>query len=79
MKHLIINSDDFGLSTVFNRVILDLIRRKIVSSTTVMVDHMANSELQIQQTNELIALRATQISVWGSMPNFLTLSTLSPR
>lgn len=59
MTNLIINADDFGLSTVFNRVILDLARRNKISSTTVMVDRMVNSDTQISQTKELIELRDT--------------------
>ncbi|MFH1889991.1 MAG: ChbG/HpnK family deacetylase [Candidatus Kuenenbacteria bacterium] len=59
MTNLIINGDDFGLSTVFNRVILDLIKDNKIKSTTVMVDRMVASDIQAKQTQELIDLRAT--------------------
>ncbi len=38
MRKLIINADDYGLSEQFNKGILELIRKRIVTSTTVMVN-----------------------------------------
>lgn len=38
MKKLIINADDYGLSAKFNKGILELIGKGIVTSTTVMVN-----------------------------------------
>ncbi|MDI6778031.1 MAG: ChbG/HpnK family deacetylase [Patescibacteria group bacterium] len=38
MRKLIINADDYGLSDKFNRGILELIEKRIVTSTTVMVN-----------------------------------------
>lgn len=37
MKRLIINADDYGISKNFNKGILELIEKRIVTSTTVMV------------------------------------------
>ena len=53
-KYLIINADDFGMSQIFNEVILDLIRNDLICSTTVMIDRVADN--QQEQFNELIAL-----------------------
>jgi predicted glycoside hydrolase/deacetylase ChbG (UPF0249 family) len=40
MKYLIINADDFGLSHVFNKTILNLIEKDKITSTTVMIDRV---------------------------------------
>ncbi len=40
MKKIIINADDFGYSYIFNKSILDLIKKKLISSTTVMVNYI---------------------------------------
>jgi predicted glycoside hydrolase/deacetylase ChbG (UPF0249 family) len=57
-KYLIINADDFGMSPVFNRIILDLIRDKQISSTSVMVNRTADS--QKEQFDELLHLKKNQ-------------------
>lgn len=53
-KYLIINADDFGMSEIFNEAILDLIRNKLIFSTTAMVNRV--SENQKSQFDELISL-----------------------
>jgi len=54
MVKLIINADDFGYSKIFNEVILELIENKFVSSTTVMVNWIDESqEDQIKKLLEL--------------------------
>ena len=53
-KSLIINADDFGMSQIFNEVILDLIRNDLICSTTVMIDRVTDN--QKEQFDELIAL-----------------------
>lgn len=53
-KYLIINADDFGLSTIFNEVTLDLIRKGLISSTTVMVNRVTDN--QKEQFEKLINL-----------------------
>lgn len=55
MKYLIINADDFGYSFVFNKSILDLIEKDLISSTTVMVNWIENK--QKSQINKLINLK----------------------
>jgi len=54
VKYLIINADDFGMSKVFNDVILDLIVKNIVRSTTVMVNRFTKN--QKEQFDKLITL-----------------------
>lgn len=62
MKYLIINADDFGMSPIFNREILNLIKKDKITSTTVMVNRMTKG--QDSQVGELIGLlRKKQISV----------------
>ena len=51
-KYLIINADDFGLSRVFNDVILNLIKKDLIRSTTVMVNRVMDN--QKEQFDELI-------------------------
>ena len=53
-KYLIINADDFGMSKVFNEVILDLIKKDLIRSTTVMVNRVIDN--QKSQFDELISL-----------------------
>ena len=53
-KYLIINADDFGMSEIFNEVILDLIKKDLICSTTVMIDRVTDN--QKEQFNELITL-----------------------
>ena len=52
-KYLIINADDFGMSQIFNEVILDLIRKDLIHSTTVVIDR--DMDNQKEQIAELIA------------------------
>lgn len=54
---LIINADDFGMSRIFNDVILDLAKNKLISSTTVMVDRVKNMDDQFQR------LKTYQLSI----------------
>lgn len=54
MKYLIINADDFGMSQVFNEVILDLIKKDQINSTTVMINRFTPQ--QQNQFDELIGL-----------------------
>lgn len=54
-KKVIINADDFGLSKVFNEVMLDLLENKLITSTTAMVDFL--DEKQEFQINKLISLQ----------------------
>lgn len=54
MKYLIINADDFGYSKIFNTKILELIKKGLISSTTVMVNWI-NDE-QTNQISELLEL-----------------------
>jgi len=53
-KYLIINADDFGMSQIFNEIILDLIKKDLIRSTTVMIDRVTDN--QKKQFDELIAL-----------------------
>lgn len=53
-KYLIINADDFGMSQIFNEVILDLIKKDLIRSTTVMINRVTDN--QKKQFDELIAL-----------------------
>jgi predicted glycoside hydrolase/deacetylase ChbG (UPF0249 family) len=52
MKYLIINSDDFGYSSVFNEKILELLHDGKISSTTVMVKWITDD-----QKNQLAKLK----------------------
>jgi chitin disaccharide deacetylase len=56
-KYLIINADDFGMSEVFNEVILDLIKKDLIRSTTVMINRVTES--QKKQLEELTTLAET--------------------
>ncbi len=53
-KYLIINADDFGMSKIFNSIILDLIKKDLIKSTTVMVNRVTND--QRKQFDQLISL-----------------------
>ena len=54
MKHLIITADDFGYSELFNKGILELLDRNHLTSTSVMVDRVDNSQkIQVQRLIEL--------------------------
>lgn len=53
-KYLIITADDFGMSKIFNEVILDLIKKGLIHSTTIMINRIADG--QKEQVKELIAL-----------------------
>ncbi len=62
MKYLIIHAEDFGYNKMFNEKILELIEKGLVSSTTVMVDHVDDEqEDQIKKLSELT--RSKNISV----------------
>jgi chitin disaccharide deacetylase len=54
VKYLIINADDFGMSQIFNDVILDLITKNMIRSTTVMITRFTDN--QKEQFDELISL-----------------------
>jgi len=60
MAKLIVNADDFGYSTLFNKRILELMTRGYVTSTTVMVNWI--DEHQKDQVNTLISL-AKKVSI----------------
>jgi len=53
-KYLIINADDFGMSQIFNEVILDLIKKDLIRSTTVMINRVTDN--QKEQFDELVTL-----------------------
>lgn len=53
-KYLIINADDFGMSQIFNEAILDLIKKDLIRSTTVMIGRITDN--QKEQFAELISL-----------------------
>lgn len=53
-KYLIINADDFGMSKIFNEVILDLIKKDLIRSTTVIINRFTDN--QKEQFDELITL-----------------------
>ncbi|MEA2092444.1 MAG: ChbG/HpnK family deacetylase [Patescibacteria group bacterium] len=54
MKYLIINAEDFGFSKVFNEKILELAERELISSVSVMVNHI--NENQEDQVKKLIEI-----------------------
>jgi len=62
MKKIIINADDFGMSRVFNEVILELLKGDFIKSTSVLVTRDVNN--QTDQVGELIGLaKSKDISV----------------
>ncbi len=61
-KYLIINADDFGYSKIFNEVILELIKKDLIRSTTVMVDRITDN--QKGQFDDLVSLsRSKNLSI----------------
>ncbi len=63
MKSLIINADDFGYSMIFNKTILEFLKKELISSTTVMVKRIKKE--QKEQIQELIAISKNKnISIW---------------
>lgn len=72
MKYLILNADDFGMSKVFNEVILDLIKDNKVSSTSVMVNDITDE--MNEQINELIRLKKTKNISVGLHLDFYSIS-----
>ncbi len=64
MKKLIINADDFGLSKVFNESILLLLNHWQITSTTVMVNRISDSQSdQVSQLKDLIEKRKVSIGL----------------
>lgn len=62
MKKVIINADDFGMSRIFNDVILELLEKDLIKSTSVLVNR--EIEKQVDQLEELRELfRKKDISV----------------
>lgn len=62
MKYLIINADDFGYSKVFNKKILELLEKRLITSTSVMIEWIDNK--QKNQLEKLKQIRETlKISV----------------
>lgn len=62
MKRVIINADDFGMSETFNEVILELLEKDFIKSTSVLV--LRNLENQIVQIEKLKDLaRQKNISI----------------
>ncbi len=55
MKKIIINADDFGMSKIFNKKIIELLNLGVVSSTSVLVNR--NLASQKDQILELINLK----------------------
>ncbi len=58
MIQLIITADDFGYTKLFNKMILELIREGSITSTSVMIDEI--DESQKEQLKELIQLSKDQ-------------------
>lgn len=54
MKYLIINADDFGMSEVYNEVILKMIEENLITSTTILINRVRES--QKNQINQLLKL-----------------------
>ncbi len=55
MIKLIINADDFGMSMIFNEKILELLEKRLIKSTTVMINRV--TEEQRTQLNKLVSLK----------------------
>ncbi len=72
MRHIIINADDFGYSTVFNKSILDFLEKWYLKSTTAMVNRIIQNNTSEQQadTARLLEIqkeyqkRQDNISIW---------------
>ncbi len=63
VKYLIINADDFWMSYIFNEVILDVIEKNLITSTTVMVNRV--EDIQKKQLDNLIYLSIHRnLSIW---------------
>jgi chitin disaccharide deacetylase len=61
---VIINADDFGYSAVFNEKILDLLRRGIIKSTTVMVKRISPGQAdQIKQLKQLAKKKSISVGL----------------
>jgi len=58
MKQLILNADDFCLSSVFNDVIIEMISEGAVSSTSVMIDRFDES-----QRDQVVELKNTSAGI----------------
>jgi len=55
MKKVIINADDFGMSKIFNEVILELLEKELVRSTSVLVTRGLDGQLdQIERLKEIM-------------------------
>ena len=54
MIKLIINADDFGMSKIFNEKILELLKKKFIKSTSVMINRLTDD--QDKQIKKLIKL-----------------------
>ena len=55
MKKIIINADDFGMSRVFNEIILNLLAKEFIKSTSVLVTRGLNDQLdQIERLKEIM-------------------------
>lgn len=55
MVNLIINADDFGMSNTFNQCIIQLLIDKKITSTTVMVNRISDSQkVKVQELRYLI-------------------------
>nr|WP_299381637.1 ChbG/HpnK family deacetylase [Allomuricauda sp.] len=62
MVRLIINADDFGMSRIYNDCIIDLLDQGKITSTTVMVNRVSDSQKsQVERLKKLI--KAGDISV----------------
>lgn len=62
MKHLIISADDFGLSRVFNRRMLELVEFGFITSVSVLID-MASQDQEEHIQNLIRFSELTNISV----------------
>jgi len=62
MKYLIINGDDFGYSKILNPEILRLLKNRLISSTTVMIDWV-NDEQDVQIKDLIELNQSHNISV----------------
>ncbi len=73
MKKLIITADDFGYSFLFNKMILELMEDRSITSSSVMVDEIDST--QAKQVNRLIELSknhriSTGLHVYFKNTNF---------
>lgn len=64
MKRIIINADDFGMSRVFNEVILELLEKELIKSTSALVTWGLDSQLdQIGRLKEIMAQKDISIGL----------------